>query len=107
VDLTDYRGGPTEEFTIEGRKILTDLPAPLNIKYVRRVTDTGLFHPCFTMAFAAKLASLLAEPITQSDTKRVRADAQFNKEIALAVRSNAIELPPQKLADDEWLMARL
>lgn len=107
VDLTDYRGSPTEEFTIEGREILTNYGAPLNIKYVKRLTDTTQYSPNFVTSFAAKLAEKLAEPLTQSGTKRDRATAAFNAEIKLAIRANAIELPPQKLADDEWILSRL
>lgn len=107
VDLTDYRGSPTQEFTIEGREILTNLGAPLNLKYINRVEDSTQFSPNFCSAFSAKLAEKLAESLTQSDSKRGRAEAAFNNEIRLAIRANAIELPPQKFADDEWIMSRL
>lgn len=107
LDLTDYRGSSTEEYQIEGRNILTNIGAPLNFRFVRTVTDTMLFAPSFDMSFAAYLASLLAEPLTQSDQKRQRALDQLRDEIRLAIRANAIELPPRKLADDEWLMSRL
>lgn len=107
VDLTDYRGSPTEEFTIEGREILTNLGAPLNFKYVARIEDSTQFSANFNAALSAKLAEKLAEPLTQSDSKRARAEAAFNSEIKLAIRSNAIELPPQRLADDDWIMSRL
>ena len=107
LDLTDYRGGSTEEYQVEGRNILTDLGAPLNFRGIKRVTDTTLFSANFAKAFAAYLAVDLAEPLTQSDTKRDRALQQLKREISLAIRANAIELPPKKLADDEWLMSRL
>lgn len=107
IDLTDYRGASTEEYQIEGRRILTDFTAPMNFRYVQQVTDTSQFAANFTMMFGAYLAQLLAEPLTQSDQKRARATEQMARELALAVRANAIELPPQKLADDEWLISRL
>ena len=107
MDLTDYRGAPTEMFTIEGREILTDMGSPLNIKYIKRQTDSTLFSANFSASLSAKLAENLAEPLTQSDTKRARAEAAFKTEIRLAVRANAIELPPQKFADDEWIFSRL
>ena len=107
LDLTDYRGSPTEEFAIEGRKILTDMAAPLNIMYVKRVTDTGQFSANFITMFAASLSEKLAEPLTQSETKRARAGAALRAALNDAIRANAIELPPQKLPDDEWLMSRL
>jgi hypothetical protein len=107
VDLTDYRSAPTEEFELEDRKIITDMAAPLNLRYVKRVTDTAQFAPNFVTSFSAKLAEQLAEPLTQSDTKRARAEKAFSTAISLAIRANAIELPPKRLADDDWLMSRL
>ncbi|MHB8825150.1 MAG: hypothetical protein ACYC5T_10000 [Thiobacillus sp.] len=115
LDLTDYRGAPTELFVIEGRQILTDMgtiTAPstdnkMNLKYVKKEDDVTKFSINFTSALIAKLAENLAEPLTQSDSKRARAEAAYKDEIKIAIRANAIELPPQKLADDEWLLARL
>ena len=107
LDLTDYRGSQTEMFTVEGREILTDLSAPLNFRFVQRVTDTAQFSANFAKAFAAYMAVDLAEPLTQSDTKRGRAVDSLKREISMAIRANAIELPPQKFADDEWLISRL
>lgn len=107
VDMVDYRGASSEEYAIEGREILTDLGAPLNVRWIGDVTNTGLFIPNFTKAYAAQLAVDLCEPLTQSDTKRVRAEGAFKHEISLAIRANAIELPPKQLADDSWLLSRL
>lgn len=107
LDLTDYRGSPTEEFAIDGRRILTDMAAPLPIRYVKRVEDSQQFHPNFVKMFSAKLAMDLCESLTQSDTKYQRARDIFKDELMLAIRANAIELPPRKLPDDEWLMSRL
>jgi len=107
VDLTDYRSMPSELYAIEGREILTDYGSPLNIKYIKRVVDTNLYPPNFVSVFAAKLAATLAESLTQSETKQARAEDRLAKELALAVRANAIELPPVKLPDDEWVMSRL
>lgn len=106
LDLTDYRGAPTELFTIEGRQILTDLGAPLNVRYIKRVEDASQYSAGFAAAFASKLAEVLAEPLTQSDTKRARAEVAHKRDISMAVRAGAIELPPQKLADDEWILSR-
>lgn len=107
IDLVDYRGASTEEWQIEGRVLLTDYSSPLNIRFIREITDTAQFAPNFTKAFGAQLAVDLAEPLTQSDTKYQKARDQLNREIGLAIRANAIELPPKKLADDDWIMSRL
>ncbi len=107
VDLTDYRGSNTSEFTLEEGCILTDMGAPLNLRYIKRVEDVGKFDALFNMTLSCKLAELLAEPLTQSSTKRNDARIQFERSLSDAIRANAIQLPPQKLADDEWLMCRL
>lgn len=107
VDLSDFRGFPVEEYALEGRRILTDLGAPLSLRYVKQVTDTTQFDANFSKAFAARLAADAAEAITQSGTKRDRAEAAFQKEINLAIRANAIQLSPVKLPDDEWVASRL
>lgn len=107
LDLTDYRGSPTEDFTIEGRKILTDFAAPLKLRYIKQVTDPGQFSTNFTMAFGCQLAANLCEALTQSNAKRAAAEQALSREIKLAIRSGAIELPPNKLADDEWVASRL
>lgn len=107
IDLTNYRNEPDQEmWTIEGREILTNLAAPLDVRFVKLITDTATFHPSFDMTLAAYLAMLLAEPLTQSDQKRERAERQYKHELSVAIRANAIELPPKNLPDDEWAMAR-
>lgn len=107
ADLTDYRSAPTEEYVIEGRKILTNFGSPLPVRYVSRVTDTSLFHPNFAKLLSCQIAVDLCEDLTQSDSKWQRADAAFKKELRMAVRANAIESPPTKIADDEWVLSRL
>lgn len=107
ADLTDYRGTPTDEYAIEGRQILTDMGAPLNVRYIKRVTDPTQFASPFVRALGCQLAVDLCETLTQSETKRTRADNEFKNAIRLAVRANAIEKPPSKLADDEWVLSRL
>lgn len=107
ADLTDYRGSDTSEFTVEGRTILANWSAPLNIIYIHRNENPNEYSAPFTQAFAARLAIKLAETLTQSNTKKESVINDFNMAISQAIRSNAIELPPQKLADDEWILSRL
>ncbi len=107
VDLTNYRSAPTGEYTIEGRKILTNLAAPLKVAYIERVDDVTQMTSTFVEAFAAKLAAITAESLTQSSTKKADMNQMLRDAISTAIRSNAIELPPQKFPDDEWLLSRL
>ncbi len=53
---------------VEGRKVVADGSAPLNILYVRQVDDPNAFDPLLIEAIAARLAADLAHPITHSTT---------------------------------------
>ena len=105
--LDDYIGTDTSEYAYENGLILTDYAAPLNLRYIARIEDPTLFDALFVEAFACKLAMELAEPITQSSTKRELATREYTTAIRDAVRNNAIEKPPVKVPDDTWMLARL
>lgn len=99
---TDTRG----LFSIENGNILTDLQAPLYIRYAKRVTDPNAMDPLFREAFACRLAIEACESITQSSTKRQAAWAEHDRAIAQAIRVNVIERPSQPIGDDTWLESR-
>lgn len=105
--LSDYRSSSEAMWQIEGRKILTDMPAPLAIRYVARVEDTGQWDALFVEAFACRLAVELCERLTQSGGKKQIAWDEYKEAIRLAVRSDAIESPPEPLPDDSWMLSRL
>ena len=105
---SDFIGGPDDEpYKIEGGKIRTDISAPLKLRYVKRITNAGLFDALFVEAFASDLAYQCCEAITQSNTKKESARADKDEAIMLAVRANAIELPPSNMADDSWMAAKM
>jgi len=106
LDLTDYRSGSSEEYMLEGDRILTSMSAPLKVRYVRRITDTTKFSQPFAASLAAKLALDMCEDLTQSPSKKEAAKAELGNELRNAVRANAIQVAPQHMPDDEWLMAR-
>ncbi|MBN3738084.1 hypothetical protein [Burkholderia sp. Tr-20355] len=99
---TDTRG----LFSIEAGNILTDLAAPLAIRYTKRVTDPNMMDALFREVFACRMAAEACESITQSSTKRQAAWAEHDQAVAKAIRVNAIERPSQPVGDDTWLEAR-
>ena len=106
ADLSDYRTGSSALYVVEGDKILTDLGAPLSIRYLARIEDSATFSPSFSEALSARLADDCCERITQSDSKRQLAMAAYSRAVKEAVRANAIEAAPESQADGEWIMAR-
>lgn len=95
-----------QDYQIEGRKILTDADAPLYIRYVARVEDTGLYPALFVEALATKLAFELCETLTQSNTKKEALRADYEAAIAKAKRTNAIQNVAQVSPDSDWITRR-
>ena len=106
VFTDDYVNGDTAEYSIEGRFLLSNESSPLVIRYVTKIQDTAQYDTLFVEAFACRLAMELAEVITASDSKRERATREYRETMMEAIRTNAVEGPPQKLADDTWMLVR-
>ena len=102
--LLEIRGNP--EYRIEAGYILTNEGAPIYIRYISRVENTGLFDALFVEAFATKMALEGCEEITQSNTKKEALFRDYELTIKRAYASNSIQSQPQELEDDEWLLSR-
>ena len=93
-------------WSLEGGLLLTDIPAPLKVRYVAQITNTGLFDPLFVEALACKLAMEAGETLTQSETKRARAADEYKYALSEAQRQDAIETTPDEMPWGSWLDAR-
>lgn len=91
---------------VEAGHVLTNIEAPLKIRYVKRVTNPGLFDPMFAEALACKLAMEACETLTQSETKFSRMAEMYKASMIDAQRQDAIENPPDELPQGSWLDAR-
>tara|TARA_R110000744_G_scaffold50958_5_gene109938 strand:- start:2338 stop:2892 length:555 start_codon:yes stop_codon:yes gene_type:complete len=67
----------SEEWAVEGRQIVTDASAPLQIVYVHQVTDANLFDAKFIEAYSLRLAADIAYEITASQTVANVAEQKF------------------------------
>lgn len=106
VDMSDYRSGPTALYQIEGRTILTDLGAPLAIRYIARITDTAFFDSAFTEALASRLAYECCKRITGNENEKASCWEDYRNAIKEATKANALESAPEAQGDDTWVMAR-
>ncbi len=107
VSLSDYRGSDEAPYRIEGRYILSNEAGPMYLRYVSCCEDVTQWDSSFVEAFACRLAAELAEDLTQSNTKKDAAWGERKQAISDAIRANAIELPPEALPDDSWVISRL
>ncbi len=106
-DLSDLISTGGQEYVVEGKYILSNQAGPLKLRYLSRVTDPVQFDAAFDMAFSAYLAYILAEPLTASAEQKQMAYNDYRNSIKDAVIANAIENPPESLADQTWILARL
>lgn len=95
-----------DDRVIEGRNILTDESAPLDLRYIYNVTDPNEMDSLFREALACALAEALCEEITQSNTKMVTVVTANKDIIAEARRANAIEKPAEQPPEDTWVTVR-
>jgi hypothetical protein len=94
------------DWQIEGKKIITNDSAPLNVRYIYRVTDPNEMDVLFREALAASIALELAEEITQSNAKKEFAAGKYKEAIDQAKRVNAIERVALQPPEDPWVSVR-
>jgi hypothetical protein len=98
--------GGTASSSIEGGVILTSAVAPLKVRYVARIENTGLFDPLFVEMLACRLAMEACETLTQSETKFSRCAQQYKDALIEATRADSIEKLPDELPAGSWLDSR-
>ena len=90
----------------EGSTLLSNLSL-VSIKYIRRITEPGLFPPGFTACLAARLAAALSYGLTDNTQKRstelLQTYAVLRKEAALVDASEGYEPIRER---DSWLRGR-
>ena len=101
--------GTEERFVVEGRKLLTDAGAPLNLKYIGRELDTENYPPLLVDAIEHRLAAMCALRLTgETNGKKLQDDIwQSYKNILTEARwSDAVEGTADAIEVDRLLDAR-
>jgi hypothetical protein len=92
---------------VEERSIATDAAAPLNIRYIAKVTDPAQFTPLFVEALAARLAAEGAFHFTGSTSREAQLAERYRELVANARRYDAQEGTAEGLVANDWLESRL
>lgn len=95
------------EFKIEGRKLLTDEPAPLALVYIRRITDPEQISPWCARAISARLAARLAFRIVNSTSKASEVKEWAQAELRAARSIDAQEGSADEIEVNTFLNERL
>lgn len=94
------------DWEIEGRKIYTNDSAPLNVRFIYRVTDPNEMDPLFREALSARISFELCEELMQSSNKKETLREDYKEAVAVAKSMNAIESIAQQPPEDVWITAR-
>jgi hypothetical protein len=94
-------------WTVEARKLLADIDAPLGILYAKDELDSQVFDPLLVEALSHALALEMCEAITQSNTKRGQLHNLFNETMTRAKLADGQESSTRAFDEDEWILARL
>jgi hypothetical protein len=104
--LRVHRVARGENYRIEGRRILTDYPAPLQILYVAQIDDPADFDPLLAESIAARLGVYLAANLTESASRVDAMREYYLDTLALARSVDAQEGGAGELDADVWLASR-
>ncbi|MBI1213957.1 MAG: hypothetical protein GC190_21050 [Alphaproteobacteria bacterium] len=98
--------GEADDWRVEGRRILTDMGAPIFVKYTARVTDPAQFDPLFVAALAARVAADIAVSLSESTSKAQGLWQIYLGKLHEAWKNDAIEGQPDALPQGSWVGAR-
>lgn len=105
--MDNYIDAEYLEWTLEGNVILTDIGAPLKLRYVAQITDPTQWDENFREALASRVAMEIAEDLTQSESKKASAAKDYDRAIRQAIRINSIERPAVMPPDNSWIISRI
>lgn len=102
----EERNRAFRDWIIEGQKIYTDDEAPLELRYIRRVTNPQEMTASFLEAWATSIAFELCEKIAQSNTKKDRLRQDYESIIATAKHNSSIQNPGFEIPPGSWITER-
>lgn len=98
---------PTIPHEVVGDKIYTDCSAPLNVIYIKRVTDPSKFPPLFVRVLAAYLARLASLSVTGKEGYQDRAEKALMQAMDSArLQETLTSGTPEPQQDDDIVRIR-
>lgn len=94
------------DWVMEGRQILTNEGATLNLRYVADIVDCTQWDSAFYSIMQLAMAQAMCEQLTNSTSKRQLLDRELDAAISEAKRNNAFENISIDAPDDTWWLVR-
>ena len=98
-------GADKNAYELEGNNLLTDIGAPLQIRYISRELNQIKWPPYFVEAVATKLAYEMCERLKQDPQRKSVLWQEYQAIIGAAKRCNAIQLAVKDIRPGSWELA--
>jgi hypothetical protein len=95
------------DWQIEGNYIVTADSAPLEFRYLAKVTNPVLFDTVFDDLLAVGIAYTTCKQVTGSNTAKSELRDEFRELMAEARQTNSFENDADVPLEDDWVLARL
>lgn len=106
TSIREITSDPVPSYAIEGRTLQTN-DTTAKIVYIADVTgNVALWDATFVEVMACRLAAEITQSINKNLSLKQSLKQDYMEALKEAKRTNAIELPPQTLPDDSWVLAR-
>lgn len=106
TSIREANSGLDPIYAIEGRTLQVN-ESTAKIVYIADVSgNVALWDATFVEAMACRLAAELVQSIVKNMPLKQSLKQDYGEALKEAKRTNAIELPPQTLPDDSWVLAR-
>ena len=101
IDGLDIR----HDWQIEGNYVVTAESAPLEFRYLAKVTDTAIFDPLFAELLATVIAKETCLQVTGSNVREGNLSDDIKIILAEARLVNAYENDSEVPLEDDWVLA--
>lgn len=95
-----------ERYSIEGNKILCNIPEKIKIVYSAKIEDPALFSVCFREALIAKIAAELSMRLKQSAQLQNNFNNEFDALLERAEFNDEILRDAETIPDGSWVGIR-
>ncbi len=108
VTIAQFFGMPGRIFDwqIEGRKIVTSWSAPLDVVYIRQVTDPNMMDVLFRDLLEIRIAFRTCKELTDSNQLKESLRIDMKEATTEAKRANAFESISGDLPEDDFITVR-
>lgn len=83
------------------RIIVCNVAAPIDIKFIKRITNSQIFSPMFVLAFSKTMKWFLARPVTGRQETKAEAAAELQEFMKQAKAGDGQEGTPQDYTPDD------